>query len=54
MQIKPLKAPVKKVNQMVFSSMRRGKGRQKGALEEVIIRDNWLNGIFESLIYDKK
>ena len=44
-QRRPLEAPVKKVDQMVFSSIRRGMERQKRTLGEIIERDFWLNGI---------
>ena len=54
MQRRPPEAPVKKVDQMVFSPIRKGRGRSKRTLIEVIKRDFWLNGISESLIHDKK
>ena len=53
-QRRPPKALVRKVNQMVFSLMRKGRGRPKKTLGEVIKRDIWLNGISKSLIWDWK
>ena len=48
------KSQVRKVDQMVFSFMRKYRRRPKIILGEVIKKDFWLNGIFESLIHDKK
>ena len=53
-QRRPLEAPVRKVDQMIFSPIRKGRGRPKRTLGEIIKRDLWLNGISESLIHDRK
>ena len=53
-QRRPLGALVRKVDQVVFNPMRRGRGRLKRTLGEIIKRDLSLNGIFESLIWDRK
>ena len=53
-QRRPLRAPVKKIDQMIFSSMRRDRGRSKTILGEVIKRDICINGIPKSLIWDRK
>ena len=53
-QRRPLEASVRKVDQIVFSPIRKGRGRPKRTLGEVIKRDLWLNGISESLIHDRK
>ena len=53
-QRRPLEAPVRKIDQIVFSLIKRGKGKPKKTLRDVIKRNLWLNGIFESLIRDKK
>ena len=52
-QRRPPKTPMKKVDQMVFSLMKRGRKRPKDTLGKVIKRDLWLNGIFKSLISDQ-
>ena len=54
MQRRPPKAPVRKVDQMVFNFIRKGRGRLKMILGEVIKRDLRLDGIFESLIRNRK
>ena len=54
MQRRLPEAPVRKVNQMVFSPIKKGRGRPKKTLGEVIKRDIWLNSIFKSLIQDRK
>ena len=53
-QRRPPKALIGKVVQMVFSPIRKGKGRPKRTLEKAIKRDLWLNSFFESLIHDRK
>ena len=53
-QRRPLEAPVRKVDQMIFSPVRRGRGRPKRTLGEVIKRDIRINDIPEDLIWDRK
>ena len=53
-QRRPPEALVRKVDQMVFSPIRKCRGRSKRILVEVIKRNLWLNSIFESLIHDRK
>ena len=53
-QRRPLEVLVRKVDQMVFRPIRKGRGRPRRTLEEIIKRDFWLNGISESLIHDRK
>ena len=50
MQKRPPQAPIKKVNQMIFSPIKKGKRRPKKTLEEVIKGDLRLNVISDSLI----
>ena len=53
MQRSLLKTPMKKFNQIIFNSMKRGGKRLKRILENIIKRDLWLNNIFKSLILDQ-
>ena len=47
------KAYVRKVDQMIFNPLKKGKGRPKKTLGEIIQRDFWLNDISKNLISDK-
>ena len=49
-QRRPIEALVRKVDQMVFNPIRRGRGRPKRTLGEIIKRDLELNNISEDLI----
>ena len=40
------------IDQMVFSSIRRDRGKLKRTREEIIKKDLWLDGIYENLIWD--
>ena len=51
MQIILLEVSVRKVDKMIFSPVKRGRGRLKRTLEEVVKRDFWLNDIFENLTW---
>ena len=50
----PTEIPVQKVDQMVFSPMKRGRERPKRTLREIIRRDLGINGIPENLIWDRE
>ena len=53
-QRRPLGVPIRNVDRMVFSLMRRDRGRPKWTLGNVIKRDLGLNDISKSLIWDRK
>jgi len=48
-----MNAPLKIVYYMVFSSVKRKKGRSKRTLEEVVKRDVMVNNISEDLVFNQ-
>ena len=45
---------MRKVDQIIFNPMKRGRRRPKRTLGEVIKRDLWRTSIFKNLIWDPK
>lgn len=52
-QRRPLEAPVRRVDNMFFSPVKRGRGRPKRTLGELIRHDLLLNNISENLVFDR-
>ena len=52
-QRRPLEAPVRRVDCMSFSPVKRGRGRPKRTLGDLIKHDLLLNNISENLIFDR-
>ena len=52
-QRRPVEAPVRRVDCMSFSPVRRGRGRPKRTLGELIKQDLVLNNISENMVFDR-
>ena len=52
-QRRPLNTPVRKVDQIIWSPVNRGRERPKRTLNEVIKRDLLINNIFSDMIFDR-
>ena len=50
---RPLEAPVRRVDQMVFSPIRRRRGRPQRTLGEVIRRDLIINDLHQDMVFDR-
>ena len=50
---RPLEAPVRRVDGMTFSPLKRGRGRPQRTLKELIRQDLRLNNISERLVFDR-
>ena len=53
-QRRPTDAPMQKIDQMVFSPVRRGRGRLQRTLGEIIRRNLRINDIFKNLVWDRE
>ena len=53
MRRKPIEAPVRRIDQMEDSPLNRGRGRPLKTLRDIIKKDFEINGLSESMVFDR-